>query len=72
VLAELAAHGLGAAILPGPFAQRRSDRLKVITIRPPELRGRLVLAWRAGGPASPAGRALVSLARATLAQRIMG
>jgi DNA-binding transcriptional LysR family regulator len=69
VLGELAAHGLGAAILPGPFAQRRSDRLKAITIRPPELRVRLVLAWRTRGPASPAGRALVSLARATLEQR---
>ena len=72
VIAELAAHGLGTAILPGPFAQHRSDRLKPITIRPPELRGRLVLAWRAGGPASPAGRALISLARATLEQRTAG
>lgn len=66
VLAELAGHGLGVAILPGPFAEYRSDRLRPITIRQPELRGRLVLAWRLGGPGSPAGRALVSLARETL------
>ncbi len=71
VLAELAAHGLGAAILPGPFAERRSDRLWAITIKPPELRGRLVFAWRAGGPSGPAGRALVSLARDTLRARTM-
>jgi DNA-binding transcriptional LysR family regulator len=69
VLADLAAHGLGAAILPGPFAEYRSDRLRPITIRPPELRGRLAFAWRAGGPSSPAGRAFVSLARATLRER---
>jgi DNA-binding transcriptional LysR family regulator len=62
VLADLAAHGLGAAILPGPFAAARSDRLKPIAIERPALRGRLVFAWRAGGPSSPAGRALVSLA----------
>jgi DNA-binding transcriptional LysR family regulator len=72
LLAELAAHGLGAAILPGPFAQRRSDRLKPITIRPPELRGRLAFGWRAGGPSSPAGRALITLARQTLPDRILG
>ena len=69
MLAELAAHGLGTAILPGPFARFRADRLAVLTIDPPELRGRLALAWRTGGPTSPAGRALVGLARAALADR---
>jgi len=29
----------------------------------PELRGRLVLAWRASGPMSPAARVLVGMAR---------
>jgi DNA-binding transcriptional LysR family regulator len=66
MLADLAAQGLGAAILPGPFAEFRSERLHVITISPPELRGRLAFAWRADGPVSPAGRALVSLARGAL------
>lgn len=66
LLAELAAHGLGTAILPGSFARHRSPRLTVLTIDPPALRGRLALAWRAGGPGSPAGRALVALAREML------
>lgn len=66
-LARLAARGLGTAILPGRFAEARSDLLRSITIDPPALRGRLALAWRADGPGSPAGRALVSRARAALA-----
>jgi DNA-binding transcriptional LysR family regulator len=32
----------------------------------PELRGRLVLAWRSGGPMSPAARVLVDKARRLL------
>jgi DNA-binding transcriptional LysR family regulator len=60
VLAQLAAHGLGAALLPGEFAAARADRLHSLAITRPSLRGRLVFAWRAQGPASPAGRALVA------------
>lgn len=60
VLAQLAAHGLGAALLPGEFAAARADRLHSLAITRPSLRGRLVFAWRAAGPASPAGRALVA------------
>jgi DNA-binding transcriptional LysR family regulator len=63
VLAQLAAHGLGAAILPAEFAAARSDRLCSITIGRPALRGRLAFAWRAEGPGSPAGRAFVARAR---------
>lgn len=63
VLAQLAAHGLGAAILPGEFASARADRLRPVAITRPALRGRLVFAWRAEGPSSPAGRALVAHAR---------
>ncbi|GAA1243611.1 LysR substrate-binding domain-containing protein [Kitasatospora nipponensis] len=67
VLARLAARGLGAAILPGAFARSRSAQLRVLTIDPTALRGRLVLAWRAEGPgSSPAGRALVQHARRAL------
>jgi DNA-binding transcriptional LysR family regulator len=66
VVADLAAHGLGVAVLPGPFAEFRKDRLAVLHIHPPELRGRLVLAWRSSGPPSPAGRALVSHLRSQL------
>ena len=66
VVADLAAHGLGVAFLPGPFAEFRRDRLAVLQIGAPELRGRLVLAWRASGPPSPAGRALVTQLREQL------
>lgn len=66
VLAQLAARGLGAAILPGAFADARSRELRSIAIDRPALRGRLAFAWRADGPASPAGRAFVARARTTL------
>lgn len=69
VLADLAAHQLGVAFLPGQFAKFRADRLKVLRIDPPRLRGRLVFAWRAVGPASPAGRALISHIRGQLGAR---
>jgi DNA-binding transcriptional LysR family regulator len=65
-VADLAANGLGVAFLPGPFAAFRKDRLAVLQIDPPGLRGRLVLAWRASGPPSPAGRALLSHLRSKL------
>jgi DNA-binding transcriptional LysR family regulator len=66
MLARLAARGLGAAILPGGYAALCAEQLHSITIDPPALRGRLVLAWRADGPGSPAGRALLARARAVL------
>ncbi|WP_436785884.1 LysR family transcriptional regulator [Yinghuangia sp. YIM S10712] len=64
VLAELAARGLGIALLPRSFALTRADRLCAVAIERPALRGRLVFAWRADGPARPAGRELVVRARA--------
>ncbi|HEY2640539.1 MAG TPA: LysR family transcriptional regulator [Streptosporangiaceae bacterium] len=66
VIADLAAHGLGVAFLPGPFAEFRKDVLAILQIDPPGIRGRLVLAWRSSGPTSPAGRALVAHIRAQL------
>ncbi|MEU3270286.1 LysR substrate-binding domain-containing protein [Saccharomonospora sp. NPDC006951] len=63
VLAQLAGRGLGAAILPRTFAESRSGLLRTVRIERPTLRGRLVFAWRAGGPTSPAARALISRAR---------
>lgn len=62
-LAELAARGLGIAILPEAFAAARAD-LRAVALHRPTPRGRLVLAWRDGGPGRPAGRALVARARA--------
>ena len=66
MLAQLARHGLGAAILPGEFAAARSDQLRPIPIYQPELRGRLVFGWRADGPRSPAGRAFTGRIREML------
>jgi DNA-binding transcriptional LysR family regulator len=60
-LADLAARGLGVAVVPESLARNRAD-LHAVAITP-QLRGRLVLAWRAGGPVSPAARALIGMAR---------
>lgn len=65
-LAQLAARRLGVAILPRAFVETRSDQLRPVTIGQPALRGRLVFAWRADGPPSPAGRVLVEHARRML------
>ena len=69
VLARLAARGLGVAIVPASLAAARAGELHAIPITRPELRGALALAWRAGGPASPAGRALVAEALELISQR---
>jgi len=66
MLARLAARGLGVAFLPRSVAQAHGDGLRVMSIRDPEIRGRLALAWRAEEPVSPAARALIAHARATL------
>jgi DNA-binding transcriptional LysR family regulator len=63
-LADLAERGLGVAIVPASVPRDR-DGLHAISIVP-ELRARLVLAWRSGGPMSPAARVLVDRARRLL------
>lgn len=63
ILAQLAARGLGVAILPESVARARQDDLHVIAITDPAIRGRLALTWRNGGPQSPAARALIIRAR---------
>jgi DNA-binding transcriptional LysR family regulator len=63
-LADLAERGLGVAIVPASVPRGR-DQLHALAIVP-ELRGRLVLAWRSGGPMSPAARVLVDKARRLL------
>jgi DNA-binding transcriptional LysR family regulator len=62
ILAQLAARGLGVAILPESVALSQGDNLHAIAIDPP-LRGRVALAWRSEGPVSPAARALIGRAR---------
>jgi DNA-binding transcriptional LysR family regulator len=63
-LADLAGRGLGVAILPASVPGGRAD-LHALTFVP-ELRGRLVLAWRSAGPISPAARVLIHRARRLL------
>jgi DNA-binding transcriptional LysR family regulator len=59
-LAELARHGLGVAILPQSMARRRADLHPMRLV--PELRGRLVWAWRRD-MTSPAARRFSARAR---------
>jgi DNA-binding transcriptional LysR family regulator len=63
-LADLAGRGLGVAIVPASVPRGRAD-LHALTFVP-ELRGRLVLAWRSAGPISPAARVLIDRARRLL------
>lgn len=63
-LADLAERGLGVAIVPASVPRGHPD-LHALTFTPP-LRGRLVLAWRARGPISPAARVLIDRARRLL------
>jgi DNA-binding transcriptional LysR family regulator len=63
VLAELAAHGLGPAVIPRSLADTRADRLHTITLTTPEPRARLALAWRAEGPVSPAAHEFITRVR---------
>jgi DNA-binding transcriptional LysR family regulator len=60
-LADLAERGLGVAILPRSISHNRAGLHPLSIV--PELRGRLVLAWRAAGPMSPAARAVLGNAR---------
>ncbi|MFE6779855.1 LysR family transcriptional regulator [Streptomyces sp. NPDC057702] len=66
VLAELAAHGLGVAILPAPYAAARAATLRTIALTEPDLRAGLAFGWRAGGPTDPAARAFVQHLRDAL------
>ena len=59
VLAQLAARGLGVAILPEPAA----GDLHTLTLG---LRGQIALVWREGGPSSPAARAFMEHARGSV------
>ncbi|MFB9442189.1 LysR family transcriptional regulator [Dactylosporangium vinaceum] len=65
VIEQLAARRLGIAILPESIARHR-EHLHPLRIIEPELRGRLGLAWRQGGPPSPAAVAWLDHARSYL------
>jgi DNA-binding transcriptional LysR family regulator len=60
LLAQLAGHGLGAAVLPASAAANHPAALRVLTLTNPRIAGRIALAWRAEHPASPATRAFLA------------
>jgi DNA-binding transcriptional LysR family regulator len=62
LLVQLAANGLGTAIVPASLGAIHG--LDAVPIVEPELRGRLAWAWTTGGPLSPAGRALIARIKA--------
>lgn len=67
VLAQLAARGLGVAVLPELSAAAAADfGLRTLTFTGPRPRGRVALAWRTEGPAGPAAKALLERLRTTL------
>jgi DNA-binding transcriptional LysR family regulator len=63
-LADLAERGLGVAIVPASVPRGRGALHALVFV--PEIRGRLVLAWRSSGPVSPAARVLIDRARRLL------
>jgi DNA-binding transcriptional LysR family regulator len=69
VLAQLAGQRLGVAIVTEPVARAYQGQLPALAITEPSLLGRQALAWRAEGPISPAARAFISHARATITDR---
>ncbi|MFD1828818.1 LysR family transcriptional regulator [Streptomyces desertarenae] len=66
VLVQLARRGLGVAVLPASSAAGEGDRLRVLEIVRPRLRGRIALAWRTDGPSGPAARAFLDRLRTAL------
>lgn len=67
VLAQLAARGLGVAVVPALPAEAASVRgLRTLRIIEPRLRGRVALAWRTAGFSSPAAEALLGRLRTAL------
>jgi len=64
---RLAAQGLGTGLVPASVAAAFGGAVRALPLRPP-VRSRIELAWRAAGPSSPAGRALVAVAREHVAR----
>ncbi|MET9418478.1 LysR family transcriptional regulator [Streptomyces klenkii] len=67
VLAQLAARGLGIAVLPaGQDEPTHDGQLRTLRIIRPEMRARIALAWQADGPSSPAARVFLNRLREAL------
>jgi DNA-binding transcriptional LysR family regulator len=58
----LTERGLGTGVVPASVAAAAADRLRALPLDPP-VTSRIELAWRTGGPSSPAGAALLAVAR---------
>jgi DNA-binding transcriptional LysR family regulator len=67
-LADLAARGLGVAILPESIVVLMPASLRALAITRPRLRGRIELVWRSEEPASPAARELIGRGREFFAE----
>ncbi|MFJ3907003.1 LysR family transcriptional regulator [Streptomyces vinaceus] len=74
VLVQLAARGLGIAVLPGGEGHRADaaggPALRSLTIAEPVIRARVALAWSSGGPASPAAKVLLDSLRGRLRESL--
>ncbi|MFD9908720.1 LysR family transcriptional regulator [Streptomyces sp. NPDC059063] len=66
LLAQLAARGLGVAVVPAPEAEGTEPGLRALPFADPGPRGRIGLARRADGPEGPAARAFLARVRAAL------
>jgi DNA-binding transcriptional LysR family regulator len=64
VLADLVAHGLGAALMPTTTARQAGARVAVLRLQRPRLERRTDLVWRRQSQSLPA-RALLAMVRAT-------
>nr|WSX50753.1 LysR family transcriptional regulator [Streptomyces sp. NBC_00974] len=66
-LAQLAARGLGVAVIPAlPAGSASAFGLRTLEITEPRLRGRVALAWRTDGPSSHAATVFLGLLRTAL------
>ncbi|MFF3129548.1 LysR substrate-binding domain-containing protein [Streptomyces sp. NPDC057908] len=66
-LAQLAARGLGVAVVPAlPAGAASAFGLRTREITEPRLRGRVALTWRTDGPSGPAATVFLDLLRTTL------
>ena len=63
LLAQLATHGLGVAVVPAPAVKAYQDELHQLTITQPRMRARLALSWQAEAPISPATQAFIGHVR---------
>ncbi|MFB7372816.1 LysR family transcriptional regulator [Streptomyces sp. NPDC056222] len=67
LLAQLAARGLGVAVLPAsPEEAAELPGLRLRPLADPRARGRVAMAWHAEGPSGPAAKALLNLLHGAL------